>query len=233
MTLQKSFKSRVRTRMTKTGERYAAARRQLIESGADHQVVADKPVSPPAATTRSMVQLHSNEVLLERTGSSWDQWFALLDEHDSATRTHTAIARWLREQIGVGSWWSQTITSGYEQERGLRVPGQQADGSFAANASKTIAVSAERASDAFTDDAVRTRWLPDTALRIRIVRPGHTLTATVVDEPGRLSVGFTPKGDDRCQVSLLQAKLPDAATGTRLTAHWRERLAELKRLLES
>ena len=233
MTSQKSFKSRVRTRMTKTGERYAAARRQLIEAGADHQVIAAEPVSTPTHTTRSLVQRHSDEVLLERTGSSWDQWFALLDEHDSTSRTHTEIARWLRDAIGVDSWWSQTITVGYEQERGLRVPGQQADGSFAASASKTIAVSAQQATDAFTDDALRARWLPDMALHLRTVRPGHTLSATVVDEPGRLSVGFTPKGEDRCQVSLLQAKLPDAATGTRLTAHWRERLAGLKRVLKS
>ena len=229
MTSQKSFKSRVRTRMTKTGERYAAARRQLVQSGAE---TATEPAPPSAGTTRSLVERMSADVLVERTGSSWDEWFALLDERDSTSRTHTEIARWLREEIGVGSWWSQTITGAYEQERGLRVPGQQADGSFAASASKTIAVSAERATEAFTDEALRAQWLPDLALSIRTVRAGHTLTAGVVDGPGRLSVGFTAKGGSKCQVSVLQSPLPDAAAGAEHKAAWRERLGRLKSVLE-
>ena len=43
----------------------------------------------------------SEEVVVERTGKTREQWFALLDEWGAAERSHGEIARRLNEQHGV------------------------------------------------------------------------------------------------------------------------------------
>src|SRR5688500_7375884 len=48
MTVQKSFKQRVRARMARTGERYAAARRHLVAARPDKDEVADLTAAAPA-----------------------------------------------------------------------------------------------------------------------------------------------------------------------------------------
>ena len=49
----------------------------------------------------------------------------MLDGWEAASRSHTEIARWLREEHGVDGWYSQSITVGYERARGLRAPGER------------------------------------------------------------------------------------------------------------
>lgn len=87
------------------------------------------PVAPSNVTD---VKLRS------ATGKTRGEWFALLDAENAATWTHADIADWLHREHGVAGWWAQGITVAYEQARGIRLPGQQSDGSFAAGASKTV-----------------------------------------------------------------------------------------------
>ena len=79
----------------------------------------------------------SDEALTNATGHDWRHWFGLMDDWGATAHTHTEMARWLVDEHGVPGWWSQSITVGYEQARGLRVPGQHADG-FSVSASKTV-----------------------------------------------------------------------------------------------
>src|SRR5688500_3822478 len=116
MTRQRTFKRRVRERMAKTGESYTAARRVLIADGDRPDAVAE--FEPPV----------SGEKLVESTGRGWDEWLAILDEWGAIGRTHTEIARWLREERGVDGWYSQSIAVGYERARGIRAPGERSDG---------------------------------------------------------------------------------------------------------
>jgi hypothetical protein len=46
-------------------------------------------------------------------------------------------------------------------------------------------------------------------------------------------VVLAPKGDDRALVSVTHEQLPDAETAARLKAAWRDRLVELKRVVEA
>ncbi len=80
----------------------------------------------------------SDEAVLAATGRHPDDWFALLDAAGATGWTHPAIARRVQDEQGVTGWWAQGITIRYEQARGLRVPGQRSDGSFAVSASKTV-----------------------------------------------------------------------------------------------
>ena len=78
------------------------------------------------------------EALQAATGRGWDEWFALLDAAGAAEWTHPQIVRWLTDEHAVPAWWCQGVTVGFEQARGLRLPGQRADGSFEVSASKTL-----------------------------------------------------------------------------------------------
>ncbi|MDK1476359.1 hypothetical protein QNO07_23580 [Streptomyces sp. 549] len=274
MTRQKSFKTRVRTRMTKTGESYTTARRQLLEKSGPSATATDPatpattpdptptmpaPAASPAASpatspgfTASMgapappgatdsaleaaavrAQQLPEEAVRERTGRPADEWFALLDAWGAAVRTHTEIAHRLVEVHQVDGWWAQSITVAYEQSRGLRAPGQKADGSFSIGATKTVAVPVERLFAAFDDSALRRQWLPDATVRVRTSTAPKSFRADWAEDGTRIVVAFVPKGEAKAQVAVEHTRLPDGEAGARMKAYWRERLAELKRLLES
>ncbi|HEY4225656.1 MAG TPA: DUF4287 domain-containing protein [Pseudolysinimonas sp.] len=80
----------------------------------------------------------SDEAVLAATGKHPDDWFELLDLAGATGWTHQQIASWLKTEHGTPPWWTQGITIRYEQARGLRLPGQKSDGTFAVSASKTV-----------------------------------------------------------------------------------------------
>ncbi len=220
MTRQKTFKRRVRERMGKTGESYTAARRMLIANG-DRPDVAMAQFEPPVADER----------VVEATGRGWQAWFEVLDEWGAPTHTHTEIARWLREEHGVDGWYAQSITVGYERARGLRAPGEHADG-FAITASRTIAVQVERLFDTFEDPRLRERWLPGADLRTRTATAPRSARYDWEDGSTRVIVGFEDLGESKSRVSLSHERLPDAETADEMKSWWRERLTGLKAQLE-
>jgi hypothetical protein len=220
MTRQKTFKRRVRARMTKTGESYTAARRMLIANG-------ERP-GPPATRFEPPM---SEQALTEATGHGWDHWFRLLDDWGGAGHSHKEIARWLMDEQGVAGWWSQSITVGYERARGLRAPGQRPDG-WSITASKTVAVPVERLFEAFDDEVLRERWLPGAELRLRTATAPKSARYDWEDGETRVIVGFEPVDAAKSRVALEHARLPDADTAEEMKAWWRERVAGLKTLLE-
>lgn len=226
MTRQKSFKSKVRARMGKSGESYTTARRQLLHKAT--------PPEPEAASGHDGVKAmqHSDAVVRERTGRGWDEWFPLLDDWGATGRTHTEIARWLVSEHGVDGWWAQSVTVSYEQTRGMRAPGQKSDGFFSAGASKTVAVPVERLFSAFADEALREQWLPGSGLTVRGATEPKSFRADS-DDGTRVVVGFVAKGDAKAVVGVSHEKLADAESAARMKAYWREHLAALKELLES
>jgi Domain of unknown function (DUF4287) len=220
MTKQRTFKRRVRERMTKTGESYTAARRMLIAQG-ERPNGAVAAFEPPVADER----------VVEATGRGWQAWFEVLDDWGAAGRIHKEIARWLREEHGVDGWYAQSITVGYERARGLRAPGQRPDG-FAVGASRTVAVPVERLFEAFTDESLRERWLPGADLRVRTATAPRTARYDWEDGSTRVIVGFEAAGDAKSRVALSHERLPDADTADEMKSWWRERLTELKARLE-
>lgn len=166
------------------------------------------------------------------TGRGWDEWFALLDEWGATGRRHGEIAAWLAAEHGVDSWWTQTITVGYEQERGLRAPGGGRDGLFGASASRTVAASVDRVFAAFVDPELRRQWLLDAVLHERGSQPGRSVRFDFGDGATRVLVGLAPKGPGKSQVAVQHERLPDARSAEERKAYWRERLTALKILLE-
>jgi hypothetical protein len=238
MPTQKVFKRRVRTRMSKTGESYTAARRQLLRKTADNVAPesaaarSTESVAPRAAPAADPTAPPTSDDAMQRaTGHGYDHWFRLLDEWGGTKRTHTEIARWIATEHGVDGWWSQSITVGYERARGMRALHQR-PGGFEVSASRTIAVEAAKAIAAFTDPAVRRRWLPQTGIRQRPTRAVNVARFDWPHPPSRFVVSADPKGD-RSVVYVAHEKLPDAVQAERQKAAWRQRLATLKAMLES
>ena len=146
MTKERSFKRRVRERMSKTGESYAAARSQ----------VAQKRDRVEAARTRLAAtdDRPSDDTVEAATGKRWEVWFSILDRWGAGDRKHGEIAAFLMEEHDVPGWWAQSITVWYERARGMRLKHQQADG-FTIYASKTFAVPLDVLFDAFVNPRSR------------------------------------------------------------------------------
>ena len=226
MTTQKTFKQRVRARSAKTGESYTAARAQILRK-------ADPPAPAPEPTADSMTLTGvSDEAMVRATGRRIGEWLGILDAWGARDRRHAEIARWLVSEHGIPGWWAQSVTVGYERARGMRAMYQD-PGGFSVSASKTIATSADRISDAFTDADLRARWLPDAPMRERTSTRGKSGRFDWADPPSRLGYNLYPRGEGKAQVALAHEKLPDADAAERFKLMWRERFAVLKELLEA
>ena len=165
------------------------------------------------------------------SGRGHQEWFALLDAWGATEHTHTEIARWLNDTQGVPGWWSQNITVNYERARGMRRPGQMADG-FSINVTRTIAVGQEPLFAAITSATTRKRWLPGVTLRSRPTRAEWTARFDWADPPSRIVFTVTPKGPGKSLVAVGHEKLPDAEAAERLKTAWRGWFGDLKTLLE-
>jgi hypothetical protein len=220
MTEHKSFKRLVRARMAKTGESYTSARAMLLGAG--------DPRGPDEVRLAT-----SDEKIRQRTGRGWEEWFAILDEWGAAERSHRETARWLAEQQGLHplAWNVQAIASSYELARGLRVVGEKDDG-FAITASRTVAVEVDRLYDAFVDQALRDRWLPDGELSERTATRPKSARFDWGEGDTRVNVTFLVKDEAKSTVAIEHRRLPDAGEAAQMKAYWRQRLDALKQALE-
>lgn len=155
--------------------------------------------------------------VLAATGTTPDDWYAQLDAADGHTIGHTAIAAWLVD-AGVDPWWAQSVAIGYEQSRGLRVPGQRSDGTFAVSASRQVPGDREAVLDRAVAAATVTLGHPPTSERRGGRRPSARWTTA-----DRESVLLTAEDGPRPDTVRL------SATRERLTGP--ERVPEAKAAL--
>ncbi|MBB5640063.1 hypothetical protein [Cryobacterium roopkundense] len=159
--------------------------------------------SPVSSRTDGM----SDAALGAATGRGWAQWFDLLDAAGGAGWTHQKIAKWLAETHAVPAWWCQSVAVGFEQARGMRVPGQRADGSFEVGASKTIPLTQRLALDAVVRVVTAGLGVPPVSegREAKFITARWTL-------PGRQSVlaRANPTSAGGTSVTLTHERLPDA-----------------------
>ena len=170
--------------------------------------------------------------VMRATGRAWNEWLTVLDRAGARTLPHKDIAVLLSRKFGVPDWWSQMVTVGYEQARGLRAPGQRTDG-FAANASRTVDASLARLYDAWSDAATRSRWLLDAPVEVRRSTDGKSMRLTWTPGDTRVDVTFAAKGPGKSQVAVGHGKLPSARAAKTQKAYWTAALERLKALLEA
>jgi hypothetical protein len=237
MPTQKTFKGRVRARMSKTGESYTAARRQLLNKAPEPAASDVELATPSVAIAEATQEVAtdafgvSDDAMLRATGKRHTEWFTLLDAWGATDHGHTEIARWLSETHGVPGWWTQSVTVAYERARGMRARHQMRDG-FSVSATRTIAVTTDRALAAFTSAPRRKRWLPDAPMRPRPTRAKLTARFDWSDPASRVVVTVVAKGADKTLVAVTHEQLPDAETAQRLKSAWRDWLGALKADIE-
>lgn len=171
----------------------------------------------------------SDDAVAAKTGRTWAEWIELLDARGCAGMSHREIVA-VVGGAGAGPWWQQSVTVGYERARGLRAVHQTSRG-FGAGVSKTVKAPLAALWQAWMDEQVRARWLPE----------GFTARGASAEKSLRINwpdgsdvqVLFTAKGADRTQVSVEHGKLESAARVAEVKAFWRGRLEALKALLEA
>lgn len=220
MTRQESFKRRIRERMAKTGERYVAARRALIEK-------ADASDAEAAGGGRVWVSEpeQSDEVIRGATGRDWDEWCDVIDAWPGKEDGHAAIATYVNEEHGIGGWWAQTVTVGYERIVGLRLPHQRPDGTFVAGRSATIRVDAASLREALLDEDGRTTLFPEVEAELRSRPTSKNVRLRV--GPGTAEIAIDERGDGRVKVTVSHEKLPEATDVDLWKSFWGDWLTAL------
>lgn len=207
MTRQESFKRRIRERMARTGERYGAARRSLID-----QATGGGPrrwVSQPEL---------GDDALRQATGRGWDEWCDVIDAWSGHVDGHAAVATHLQEAHDVEGWWAQTITVGWERITGRRLPHQVADGTFTAARTRTVTVDAAAVRAALLDDDERADLFPGLATELRSKPTTKALRVRV--GPGVAIIDLQPRPDGRVTVSVAHEKLPSPGDVAEWKAWW-------------
>ncbi len=205
MTRQESFKRRVRARMSKTGEKYGAARRALIEQANTDQAWVSRPHL-------------ADERVVEATGRSWEEWRRLLDRWGGREKGHADIVAHLVGTHRVDGWWAQTVTVGYERITGLRLPNQGRDGTFTATKTRTMTVDAGMLREMLLDPGDRSDLFPgvDTDLRSR---PGSK-TIRLGIGPGVAQIALDPLSDGRVRVSVSHERVSSPEEIQVWKAYW-------------
>jgi uncharacterized protein YndB with AHSA1/START domain len=171
-----------------------------------------------------------SEAVLRATGRAWDEWLRVLDKAGAKSMPHKDIALMLSRKFNVPDWWSQMVTVGYEQARGLREKYQKASG-YSATASKTIAAGVDRIYGAWIDPAIRVKWL-EAPVEIRRSTDGRSIRITWTVGNSTVDVGFFSKGPDKSTVQVEHAKLKDAAHVMAQKQFWGDALDRLKSMFE-
>lgn len=250
MPKSKDLKRLTRSRMQKTGESYTTARAQLLakkeRADADPASEPRQPAGPAgiigdagegtaavqAVKPQDLASLAgiSDEAVAAATGRTWSEWVQALDARDAASLPHREIAAYVGEAYDVSGWWAQMVTVGYERIKGRREVGQQRDGSFEANKSKTFPVPLARLYGAFADAATRERWLPGVSFAVRKATSERSMRITWEDGTA-VDLWFTAKGEAKSQVQVQHRKLPSREAVEESKAYWAGRLGALGALL--
>ena len=227
MPKQKDLKRLVRTRMQKTGEAYSAARLQLVNKKQPAPAAAP-PAAPQPLPDYAALAGMADAKVVEKTGRSWAEWVALLDEQRAAEMKHADIAKYV-SSLGTPSWWSQTVTVGYERIRGLRAKGQRRDGGYSVSKSRTFPVPIETLFAAFANARTRARWLK-VKVTVRSASPGKSMRI-LWDDQTVVLLGFLPKGESKSTVAVEHQKLPDKEAADAMKNAWAEHFDGLAELL--
>jgi hypothetical protein len=232
MPRNKDLKRLVRTRMTKTGEAYTAARAQIVRKTRTTAPAAPPPAPAVADTPPDYEAIagFKDAILKEKTGCTWERWVHALDRHGAAEMSHREIADLVNTKYKVGPWWGQMVTVGYERIKGLRARGQRRDGSYEANKSRTYDVPVRTLFEAWHDASIRRRWLDADGVKVRTATAPKSMRLGWNDG-GIIAINFMAKGRAKSAVALSHMKLPDKTTAERLKKYWGERLDALGQAL--
>lgn len=249
MTRSKHLKKTIRERARKTGERYTAARRQVLLAR-DRKAgrTAAAPAKPRTAATPSRRGPGlSEKVVVEKTGHGYDHWFAVLDAF-GAQKGHTAFADHLYSAHGIPGWHAQGIAVAYERARGLRAVNQSSTGKFQVSVSRAVPAAVTRVAQVLSAAAQRKRWLEDADRGLVRALEGafdgpkpRTVNVRSADlaglrykwEKSTVEIRITSKKGGGATIAVGNTDLPDAAAVESHREKWKAALDSLKVYLQA
>jgi len=188
---------------------------------------ATKKSTPKKAAGASGLAGVGDEAVKEATGKSWAQWCSLLDRKGAKEMTHKEIAALLADELGVKPWWSQMVTVGYEQSRGLREKHEKPDG-YSVSVSRVIDAPMSAVFGAWSTAPRRRKWMGDHQMTVRKATTNKSMRITWDADGTNVDVNFTVKAPGKCQVAVEHSKLASPADGARAKAIWAEAIDRLK-----
>ena len=175
----------------------------------------------------------SDETVKAKSGKTWAEWFKILDKVGAKKWEHSQISLYLHEKQNVSGWWSQMISVGYEHERGKRQKFQKCDGEFSASGSRTMNVPLGKLYEAWADEKLRRKWLPNGEMEITTSTKDKSIRAKWDGGKSRVSFLFYNKGPQKSQVTVDHMKLADSNDSEQMRTYWFEALNRAQKMLES
>ena len=172
----------------------------------------------------------SDAAVKAKTGKIWREWFTILDKAKASQMEHRGIAMLLREKHRLPAWWSQMITVGYEQAKGLRQTHQTKAG-YRVSASRTLPVPIGDLYLAWSTPKARARWLKQPWIVVPTATPNKSMRITWTGGKTSLNVCFWDKGAGKSQVRIEHGKLGSQDEVAAKRAYWAEALDRLKAAL--
>lgn len=185
-----------------------------------------------------MAQAQNPQAIAHGTGRAWEEWVRLLDEAGAAAMDHAAIAKLtythMPDQVTNRGWWAQGAAIAYEQQKGLRIPGQSSSGDFQASATKTHSGNRDAALQAWLSLVEDAEEFDGVAFSeepaVSSTEKWHYWRVALSDGT-RVSVNISGKPPTstgiKSSVAANHTKLSDEATRERWRAFWKAMLADL------
>jgi activator of Hsp90 ATPase-like protein len=189
------------------------------------------PMPASAAKDRKII---TDKVVVEKTGKTMEEWFAVLDKKGAKRLDSHGIYDLIKSIDGLkplGEWNQGLLSTSYQWSRGLRERGEKKDG-FEVGVSKTIGVPLELLYRAFADDKLRMRWLPEKKVSITKATENKSARVAWIDGETRLSIDFYKKGDEKSQIVVQHLRLPNSEKAAQMKEYWSTTLEKLKSILE-
>ncbi len=175
----------------------------------------------------------SDAAVKKATGCDWKSWIWHLDKAGCAEMSHKQIAEVVyKSWPKVGGWWSQMVTVGYEQAKGLRAKNQVKTG-WRVSSSKTVGVPVKSLFAAWKDAKKRAGWLKDHRFTVRKAVAPKSMRITWVDGKTSVEANFFAKGAKKSMVAIQHDKLTGARDVAKMRAYWGKALEKLKATIEA
>lgn len=170
----------------------------------------------------------SSERVREQTGRNWQEWIDFLDAKSAAKLDHKAIVAIVFEVLAK-PWWSQMVTVGYEQAKGLRLRNQSVGG-FQISVSKTFSAPLPRVFAGWEKSL--DAWYGGPAFEITTNNQNKNIRAKFEDG-STFEVRFISTSSGKTQLAVDHGKLPTATAAEAARRSWREQLDVLAKWLAS
>lgn len=170
----------------------------------------------------------SSERVREQTGRGWPEWIDFLDAKSASKLDHKAIVAIVFEELQK-PWWSQMVTVGYEQAKGLRLRNQSVGG-FQVSVSKTFSAPLAQVFGAWNKSL--DAWYAGPAFEITTNNQNKNIRAKLEDD-SNFEVRFLSTSSGKTQLTVDHGKLPTATAAEAARRTWREQLEALAKWLAS